>query len=293
MVSSSKVRIICPSVSFLFIGLGASLGVSYSFSPLIKGFFFFKGNSLSVVLAELFPLLRQSVVWFENLASEQRVMSDVRYNELETGLSSSDDPVEVEEDTTASSPRQIKAFRALGKVCGLDAKTLSRFRERFQFPERVRVCLPYREERACHFSPREVCFYEATFLSGLKFPIYPFIMELLGHFDIAPGQLMPNSWGIVVSYMEIWLATTEGDMIKVDELVYFYRLKGSKEHGYYKLVPWEKMTRIVRDLPSSFKYWKSRFFFVSEDEWETPSDEVWGDLPKLLRRWKTPSLGAS
>ena len=62
-------------------------------------------------------------------------------------------------------------------------------------------------------------------------------MELLDHFGIAPRQLMPNSWRIVVSCMEIWLATTEGDMIRVDELVYLYRLKESKEHRYYKLVP--------------------------------------------------------
>ena len=68
---------------------------------------------------------------------------------------------------------------------------------------------------------------------------------------------MPNSWRIVVSYMEIWLAATYRDMIKVDELVYLYRLKESKEHGYYELVPWERRTRIVWDLPSSFRYWKS------------------------------------
>ena len=175
----------------------------------------------------------------------------------------------------------------------MDVETHSRFREKFQFLKKVKVCLPHGEERACHFLLGEVCFYEATFLSGLRFPIYPFIMELLGHFDIAPGQLMPNSWRIVVSYMEIWLATTEGDMIKVDKLVYFYRLKESKEHGYYELVPWKRKTKIVSDLPSSFRYWKSRFFFVSGDEWETPSEEVWGDLPKLLHRWKTLSLGAS
>ena len=118
-------------------------------------------------------------------------------------------------------------------------------------------------------------------------------MELLGRFDIAPGQLMSNLWIIVVNCMEIWLTATEGDMIKVDELVYLYHLKESKEHGYYELVPWEKRTRIVRDLPSSFRYWKSRFFFVSRDDWETPSDEVEGDLPRLLRRQRTLSLGAS
>ena len=54
MVSSSEVRIVCPSIS-LFAHLGASLGVSRS-SPLIEGFVF-KGNSLSVLLVDLLPLL--------------------------------------------------------------------------------------------------------------------------------------------------------------------------------------------------------------------------------------------
>ena len=73
---------------------------------------------------------------------------------------------------------------------------------------------------------------------------------------------MPNSWRIVVNCMELWLATV-GDMVKVGELVHMYHLKESKEYGYYELVPWERKTRIVKGLPSSFKYWKSRFFFVS------------------------------
>ena len=117
-------------------------------------------------------------------------------------------------------------------------------------------------------------------------------MELLGHFGIALGQLMPNSWRIVVSLMGIWLAATDSDMIRVDELVYLYRLKASKEHGYYEPLSWEKKARIVRDLPSSFRYWKSRFFFMSEDDWEMPSNEIWGDLSRL-RRWSIPNLGAS
>ena len=55
-------------------------------------------------------------------------------------------------------------------------------------------------------------------------------------------------------------------MVKVDKFTYLYHLKESKEYGYYKPVPWTKEARIVRDLPLSFKYWKSRFFFVSGDE---------------------------
>ncbi|KAK9997516.1 hypothetical protein SO802_022202 [Lithocarpus litseifolius] len=71
-------------------------------------------------------------------------MSKVRSSELETGLSSSDNPVEG--DTTIFVPREIRAFHALEEVCGLDGETLSRFRDRFQFFDRVRIRLPHEEE---------------------------------------------------------------------------------------------------------------------------------------------------
>ena len=216
-------------------------------------------------------------------------MSKVKSSELDTGLSFSGEPVEG--DTVVSTPREVRAFYALEEACGLDAETVARFKDRFQFPARVRVHRPGDEDRACHFFPGEICFYEATFSCGLRFPVHPFIMELLDHFGIALGQLMPNSWRIVVNYMEVWLATI-GDMIKVGELVHMYRLKESKEYGYYELVPWERKTRIVKGLSSSFRYWKSRFFFVSRDDFETLSSREWGDVLRLLRWWGTPTLGA-
>ena len=110
--------------------------------------------------------------------------------------------------------------------------------------------------------------------------------------DIAPQQLIPNSWRIVVNCMKIWLAAN-GDMIKVGELVYLYHLKESKEYGYYELVPWARRARIIIGLPSSFRYWKSRFFFVSGDDFETLTSEAWGNIPRLLCRWGTPNLGVS
>ena len=65
-------------------------------------------------------------------------------------------------------------------------------------------------------------------------------------------------------------------MIKVSELVHLYCLKESKEYGYYELelIPWARRAKIVRGLPSSFRYWKSRFFFVSRDDFETPANEA-------------------
>ena len=217
-------------------------------------------------------------------------MSEVRSSELNIGLSSSGKSVEG--DTAVSTPQEVKAFYALEEACGRDADTIARFKDRFQFPKIVCVRWPSDEDRACHFFLGEICFYEAAFSCGLRFPVHPFIVELLDHFGIAPRQLMPNSWRIVVNYMEIWLAAI-GDMIKVGELVHMYRLKESKEYWYYELVPWGRKTRIVKGLPSSFRYWKSRFFFLSGDDFETPSSRDWGDVLRLLRRWGTPTLGAS
>ena len=128
MVSSSEVKIACPSISFLFARLGGSLGIF----PHLENFVF-EGNSLGIALADLLPLLRQSIDWFEGLVREQEAMSEVRSSELETGLSSSGDPVEG--DTVVSTPREVRAFYALEEVCGLDVDTLGRFKDRFQFPE--------------------------------------------------------------------------------------------------------------------------------------------------------------
>ena len=55
------------------------------------------------------------------------------------------------------------------------------------------------------------------------------------------------------------------DMLTINEFVHLYRLKESKEFGYYELIPWDRKSHLIADLPSSFRYWKSRYFSVSGD----------------------------
>ena len=93
------------------------------------------------------------------------------------------------------------------------------------------------------------------------------------------------------SCMVFWTIIADEDMITLNEFVYLNCLKESKEFGYYKLVPWDRRSQLIVDLPSSFHYWKSRYFFMSGDSWETFSNDFWGDVPWLLRRWETPQLG--
>ena len=74
--------------------------------------------------------------------------------------------------------------------------------------------------------------------------------------------------------MVIWMTIIDKDMITINEFVHLYRLKESKEFGYYEFVPWNRKSRLIVDLLSSFCYWKSRYFFVLGDGWETLSDDL-------------------
>ena len=67
-------------------------------------------------MAELFPLLLQSIDWFEGLVKEQGTMFEVRSSELDTGLSSSGEPVEG--DTAVSTSREVRAFTPSRRCVG-------------------------------------------------------------------------------------------------------------------------------------------------------------------------------
>ena len=95
MVDHYEIRRLSPSVSFFFARLGVFLGSSSGCRPPIKDFIS-RDSTLSLVLADLYPLLYQSLNWFQSLREmfvEERVGSEIRSSEVETGLSSSDDTI--------------------------------------------------------------------------------------------------------------------------------------------------------------------------------------------------------
>ena len=40
--------------------------------------------------------------------------------------------------------------------------------------------------------PKMVCFFKAAVENGLRFPLHPFIKNVLQHFNVCPSQLSPN-----------------------------------------------------------------------------------------------------
>ena len=139
-------------------------------------FFIGADCSYTSVLSLLFPLVSRSA-----RVARLLKMSKVRSSDLETGLSSSDDYV-ILEATSVSTP-----YKAWTNLCSFTRMDEQRIRDRFQFLDFVKLRIPSDEERACHSYANEVCFYEADFTSGLRFPIHPFVMELLSYLHLAPA----------------------------------------------------------------------------------------------------------
>ena len=210
--------------------------------------------------------------------------SEVRSSKLKMGLSSNYKSEELGVDTAVSkllqppnppSSSSSPSFHVLFESCCLKTKQLKSIRKRFQFPRGTVTRLPHPNEKACTFAHVKVCFYEVAFSCGLRFPIHPFIMSLLSSLNLAPGQLVPNAWRTIISCMLIWVFVYEGDMISLNEFLHLYRLKPSTHYGYYELLPWNRNSRIVSGLPSSFYDWKSRYFFISGSRWKAMSDDLW------------------
>ena len=107
------------------------------------------------------------------MATIEYRVDDVRYSELQTGLSSNADSLSKLVDTTDSklpSSSSSPPLHAFSESCSLKEKHLIDFRKKFQFPKRTSVRLPHLGEKACNFVHREACFYEANFLCGVASP---------------------------------------------------------------------------------------------------------------------------
>ena len=218
MVDYSEIRRASPSIAFLFTRLEGLLDSSSDplgvLSPRSSDQYlwirdFIVGHSgLDLALGDLYPLLHQSLSWFKSVHSvfrRENMGSEVRSSDPERGSSSNVGVDEARTDTATSVPTSVpsssvipasatpRPFHALKEKCTLKAIVFDKFRDRFQFPDETRARLPRKGEKACTFAHGEVCFYKAAFLCGLRFPVHPFIMELLNHLNIASRQLMPNS----------------------------------------------------------------------------------------------------
>ena len=114
--------------------------------------------------------------------------------------------------------------------------------------------------------PKMVCFFEVAFENGLRFPLHPFIKRVLQHFNICPSQLSPNFEGVLVGLLVVFRDKGLG-VPSIALLLDFFNVKEAAE-GFLYISKRSSAKLIISELPSSHKFWKQRYFFVSGRHWE-------------------------
>ena len=86
---------------------------------------------------------------------------------------------------------------------------------------------------------------------GLRFPLDPFVKSLLNRYNIAPGQLHPNSYRILTGYLE--LMHRESVDPTLDMLRYVYSLTKKKGELVFSFSAMPSLNLFVRlkDLQKS------------------------------------------
>ncbi len=137
-----------------------------------------------------------------------------------------------------------------------------------------------------------MAFYEVDFQAGVRFPLQPFVRDLLDFLSLAPGQVAPNGWRTLLSCMVMWrVSSNEQEDLTVEEFLFCYEpCQIAASLGFWTLKHRDLDTRIVQGLPSSNRTWKDGYVFVCGENWERlPQEEVSGDFTRVRRSWGTPS----
>jgi hypothetical protein len=117
-----------------------------------------------------------------------------------------------------------RSWKALSYFSKINQDDVDRIRCRYQIPDDVVLRIPDSDERAC--CPKyegDVAFYEADLRAGLRFPMQPFMRDLLDYLSLAPGQVAPNGWRTIISCMVMWrVNSNRQEDLTVDEFLFCY-----------------------------------------------------------------------
>ncbi|GFZ19762.1 hypothetical protein Acr_28g0004670 [Actinidia rufa] len=164
---------------------------------------------------------------------------------------------------------------------------LNALRDTYSFPSGVQVRLPDEGEIITSTRPSEVAFYEAASPAGLRFPLHPTIRLILQFYNICPAQLVPNAWRSIACSMALWRVYKYSISLSEFRNLFSLNSNPKPDQGWLYFKARNKRV-LLGGYPSNVKGWKSKFFFVSGDEWEIPEGTPREGVPRVPRTWGIP-----
>ncbi|GFY87156.1 hypothetical protein Acr_05g0007950 [Actinidia rufa] len=164
---------------------------------------------------------------------------------------------------------------------------LNALRDTYSFPSGVQIRLPDEGETITSTRPGEVAFYEAAFSAGLRFSLHNTIRLILQFYNICPTQLVPNAWRSITCSMALWRVYRYSISLSEFRNLFSLNSNPKPDQGWLYFKARNKKV-LLGGYPSNVKGWKSKFFFVSGDEWEIPEEKSRKGAARVPRTWGIP-----
>ncbi|CAL4888107.1 unnamed protein product [Urochloa decumbens] len=175
-------------------------------------------------------------------------------------------------------------------------ESLAGLRARYGIPEGFGLILAGASQAACDPPPQPrgrggaaaaavpICVHAQAFAAGMRLPLHPFVAGALAHYGIAPSQLAPNGWRVLVAFAVLCHFRGAGPP-SLPVFRHFFALAPlPKAKGWYSFRGRETVPALFTGLPNSTKTWKEEFLLVSP-----PPGAPW----RCPVRWCSPSKEAT
>lgn len=106
---------------------------------------------------------------------------------------------------------------------------LEAIRKKYQILEEVELLLPTSTERPSDARPGEFSLYEKALKGGLRLPLLQVVVDVLNRLEVAPRQLRPNAWKILLACASAWPKANGGEAMTVNEFFACYKASGQQE----------------------------------------------------------------
>ena len=141
-------------------------------------------------------------------------------------------------------------------------------REKYQILVNIPMRLPFKHEKCYYKGVEDVGVYEQMLKAGLRFPLSALHHRLLQYLRLAVTQISPNAWRVFLGIEMLYgVMPDRACRMTVEEFFYCYPpSKITQSKGTYSFVPKSLLLRLVCDTPDSNRDWKSRYFFIQDDD---------------------------
>ncbi|XP_022769128.1 uncharacterized protein LOC111312782 isoform X2 [Durio zibethinus] len=153
------------------------------------------------------------------------------------------------------------------------------------------LSLPKSSQRAnSNFARKHTfCIYADAFKAGLRLPLHPLIPAILRQFGVAPTQITPNSWRVLICFISFCCSQKITPTVNLFRAIYSLKDHSGDGKGWWFFCARNGL-KLFDGFPSSTKGWKSMFFIISTSEMDCLRvNTKWGHPNGAANQSLTPS----